>query len=133
MPKKPDPTKQKTRPDLDDEHWLVWLSRQPENKGIDTFGLYRSMLEWTAKKRITPTRLRLLNWLDRERQAVPMTMNPIPGTAGDPPATPASKASPSFKCERCFDTGEISTEVLADRRLFTHQMEFVPCPACRPQ
>ncbi len=70
-------TEQPTRPDLtDDQQWLVWLTAQPENRGIDIMGLYRKMVEWCSKKRITPTRRRLLNWLAGEREAVPMTALP---------------------------------------------------------
>lgn len=65
-----------------------------------------------------------VNWLNR----IDPPLRP-PGTAAAP-AAPASEAVP-VKCGECFDTGEISVEVPADRRQFTHQMEFIPCPSCR--
>lgn len=72
--KKPD---LKTRPDLNDEDYLVWLKEQPENTGIPVNSLYRKMLVWCEKKGRTPSRMRLLNWIDGEREASPMTFTPI--------------------------------------------------------
>ena len=59
----------KTRPDLDDQAWLVWLSRQPENRGILVAEMYRKMLEWCGEKRITPTRLPRIPLRMRTRQS----------------------------------------------------------------
>ena len=74
--KKSDPENLKTRPDLDDQTWIVWLSQQPENKGLLVAEMYRKMLEWCVKKGVTPTRRRLLRWLDTEREAMPLTYVP---------------------------------------------------------
>lgn len=68
--------KQKTRPDLEDQDWIEHLKVQDDNRGIDIAALFDRMLAWCAKKRVTPSRLRLLNWLDREREAVPVSFNP---------------------------------------------------------
>ncbi len=89
--------KQKTRPDLDDERYLAWLSLQTENRGIDINGLYRSMLDWCGKRRVTPTRRRLLRWLDGEREAVPMTAAPL----GMRPSEAESAYVPPEPCEIC--------------------------------
>lgn len=96
--------KQKTRPDLDDEHYLAFLSNQKENAGIDVYGLYRSMLEWCGKTRKTPSRLRLLNWLNTERSAVPMTALPTfpkPEPLADPEYVPPPPCDICGK-EICF-------------------------------
>ncbi|MEZ5421815.1 MAG: hypothetical protein R2682_15235 [Pyrinomonadaceae bacterium] len=76
MPRKPDPAKQKTRPDLSDQEWLVWLGLQPENRGIDIRALYRQMLDWCSRKGVTPTRRRLLRWLASDQEAMPMSAEP---------------------------------------------------------
>ncbi|CAN5353365.1 hypothetical protein BH10ACI2_BH10ACI2_00070 [soil metagenome] len=66
----------KTRPDLKDQEWLVHLRSLPENRGIDIEGLYRRMLDWCEKRQITPSRRRLLTWLGKEREDVPVTYTP---------------------------------------------------------
>lgn len=131
MPKK---TEQPTRPDLkDDLQWLVWLGAQEENKGIDVTGLYRDMMDWCAKKRKTPNRLRLLNWLRREREAQPMTALPTRDllntgrNAGILPATgEASDAAP--RCSTCNDTREIPHK--PQNAQYDWELEFIPCPDC---
>lgn len=89
----------KTRPDLtDDQTWIVWTAAQPENRGIDVHGLYRKMLEWCQKKGVTPTRRRLLNWLDTEREAMPMTFKPA---YFEPPQPEPKPFVPDPPCEFC--------------------------------
>lgn len=66
----------KTRPDLDDQTFVIWTAAQPENRGIDVHAMYRKMLDWCMKKGLTPTRRRLLRWLDTERESMPMTYEP---------------------------------------------------------
>lgn len=99
----------KTRPDLDDRHWLVWTAAQPENKGIDVHAMYRKMLTWCRQKGVTPTRLRLLRWLDTERQAVPLTYEPPNMETGDE------------ICTKCSGTAHITVNDFSS-----------PCPKCRP-
>lgn len=91
------PENQKTRPDLDDQHWLVWTAAQPENKGIDVHAMYRKMLTWCQQKGVTPTRRRLLNWLTTERENVPMTYKPA--YHEEPAETQSFK--PPKPCEFC--------------------------------
>ena len=88
----------KTRPDLDDQTWIVWLQQQPEYKPLQVAELYRKMLEWCLKKGTTPTRLRLLNWLNREREAMPMTYEPA---YFEPPPTPEKPFEPEPPCQFC--------------------------------
>lgn len=90
----------KTRPDLtDDQHWLVWLDQQPENKELDVHGLYRKMLTWCEQRQNQPTRRRLLKWLETERENIPMTYKPpYHETAAE---TPPAAFEPPKPCEFC--------------------------------
>lgn len=75
----------KTRPDIpDDREWLVTLRGLDENRGIDIVGLYDRMLAWCERERQTPSRLRLLNWISREREAVPVSYRPPVRNGFDP-------------------------------------------------
>ena len=108
--KKQKPEDLKTRPDLDDESWLAWTAAQPENRGIDVRTMYRKMLEWCDEKGHTPTRRRLLRWLDNEREAVPMTHKPAY----------FGEQKTDDDCDHC---GNSRSVVINDRRS--------PCPDCR--
>jgi len=124
MKRKQDPTKLKTRPDLADDQWLAWLACLPENAGIDIAELYRKMLDWCGRKRVTPTRRRLLVWLDSEREAVPM--KPV----APKPVEQPSPAGEEIRCRTCFDTGE--------KTFFPNPNSIkgsytAPCPGCQPQ
>ncbi len=88
----------KTRPDLDDQTFVVWIAAQPENRGIDVHAMYRKMLDWCMKKGVTPTRLRLLKWLDTERKAMPMTYEPA---YFEKPEPPPIEVKPEPPCEFC--------------------------------
>lgn len=119
------PKPQPTRPDLtDDREWLVWLSRQPENRGIDIQGLFSNMIVWCSRKGLTPTRRRLLRWLADERDAVPIAYKPTFVPQPDEPPTPI------YKCNECLDTGSILIEAPPETRKYTHQMIESPCPRC---
>ncbi len=113
----------KTRPDLDDETWLVWVSAQPENRGLFVREMYRKMLEWCQKKGVTPTRRRLLKWLDGEREAMPMTYKPA---YFEPEPTPAGPT-----CAACNDSGEITRQ--PENAKYDWDLEFVPCPDCNKE
>lgn len=77
--------KLKTRPDIvDDRAWLDHLRGLDENRGIDIVGLYDRMIAWCLKKRETPSRLRLLKWLEDERSAVPVSYMPAVSRSGEP-------------------------------------------------
>lgn len=91
----------KTRPDLDDQHWLAWVALQPENKGIETRDLYRKMLEWCNRKGVTPTRRRLLRWLDNEREDVPLTYQPPYSEGGNTTVRECAAFEPKPPCEIC--------------------------------
>ncbi len=93
----------KTRPDLDDESWLKLIERLPENKDLNVRTLYRRMLRWCEQKGQTPTRRRLLKWLDNEREAVPIKMT-------DP------------DCTNC-----------KNERWIKGNLENWPCPTCSPE
>ena len=97
MPKKVDKTLT-TRPDLDDQAFVIWTAAQPENGGIDVQSMYRKMLEWCDKKGVTPTRLRLLNWISREREDRPMTYKPA---YHKEEPKPASEFVPDPPCQYC--------------------------------
>lgn len=108
----PKAEEKKTRPDLtDDLEWLVWVDMQPENKGIEVKTMYRKMLAWCANKGVTPTRRRLLRWLDNEREDVPVQYIP-------PNFDPATGTE---ICDKCNGTTRI---IVNDYNS--------PCPKCKP-
>jgi Helix-turn-helix domain len=72
----------KTRPDLDDRAWLEHLRSLDENRGVDIDALYTRMLDWSEKNRATPSRLRLLKWVEKERSDVPVSYRPPIATNG---------------------------------------------------
>ncbi len=110
--KKQLPENLKTRPDLTDEEWIAWTAAQPENRGIDVRSMYRNMLEWCLKKGVTPTRRRLLRWLDSEREAMPLTYEP-----------------PYF--EKPVDPNGPCGECSGERKITVNDLRS-PCPKCRP-
>lgn len=107
------PENQKTRPDLNDQAFVVWLSQQPENKGVPVPELYRKMLTWCTMKGKPATRLRLLNWIASERESMPMTYIP---ENFDP-------ALGTDTCPECNGTQHIRV----------NDYPNVPCPKCRPR
>ena len=116
--------KLKTRPDLTDEQYLAYLTGLPENHGIDVRGLYLDMHEWCAKKRKTPNRKRLLNWIAREREDMPMTM--LPSNDVMRKTTAIDAAEPI--CKTCNDTGEIICKPAEPQ--YDWERMFLPCPDC---
>ncbi|HQZ81591.1 MAG TPA: hypothetical protein PLR83_00095 [Pyrinomonadaceae bacterium] len=113
---------QKTRPDLGDHEWLAWLGSQPENRGIDVRAMHRKMFDWCRQKRVTPTRRRLLRWLDSDREAMPMK------AAASPPK-PASK--PQLPdCVACGNERFIRTEVYPDAQYDWMRWRMLPCSKC---
>jgi hypothetical protein len=134
MPRKQSPESIKTRPDLGDEEWLVWISAQPENKGIYVREMYRKMLEWCMKKGITPTRRRLLRWLDTEREAVPVTYTPPyfeePGTARVADQEPETPKLPD--CKVCDNERFVKAVINPDAEFEWARTGMVPCTACDP-
>ncbi len=86
----------RTRPEISrDEDWLVWLKSQAEFSALNILGKYRDMLAWCRKNNKTPSRLRLLNWLDKELRDAPMTYEPKEeknaGNGSEPRGKPKSK------------------------------------------
>lgn len=67
----------RTRPDLSDTDYVAWLSSQAENVGIDVPEKFRRMISWCAENKQTPSRLRLLKWLSKEQNDVPMANTPV--------------------------------------------------------
>lgn len=126
MPKKSKPEALKTRPDLSDTEWLAYLRCLPEYKGIDVFMLYRNMVDWCFKKGVTPTRLRLINWLNREAEAMPMT--------APPPSHPhALTPSPDLSmpdCATCKNERFVSVIVRPDAEFEWQRTEMKPCLDC---
>lgn len=121
------PEKQKTRPDLADAEWLAWLAALPENRGINVRSMHRNMLAWCAKKGVTPTRRRLLKWLESDRSAVPMAEPPAPAPIADP--EPETQALPD--CPRCSNTRWISVPHEPDSPFEWNRTRMAPCPACK--
>ena len=110
----------KTRPDItDNTEWLVWTSMQPENKGIEVQAMYRAMLKWCDEKGKTPTRRRLLNWIDRDRKDIPL--GPQAPSLPEP-----TEAAP--KCPTCKDAREVP--VKPENAKHDWELEFTPCPDC---
>ncbi len=120
MPKKKDPTVQKTRPDLADGPWIQWLEEQPENRGVDIPALFDRMISWCVRKGQQPTRRRLLAWLDNERSAVPISI-PKPKNSTAEPA-------PSYNCKNCFDLGYINVKDPSSP--YSWALIQAPCPKC---
>lgn len=104
MPRRRKDENLKTRPDLSDREWLDWLATQPENRGIRIHDLHRRMIRWCIERGEQPTRRRLLNWLDRTRQDVPITDAVTPPRqqfAADPePQLPDCKICKNERCIR---------------------------------
>jgi hypothetical protein len=69
-PKNPEALK--TRPDLSDSDYLTHLSGLPENKHLNVPKMFDKMIAWCSQEGETPSRKRLLNWLDRDRKDLPM-------------------------------------------------------------
>ena len=118
----------KTRPDLNDEQYLAYLVNLPENNGIDVRGLYLDMHEWCAKKRKTPNRKRLLNWIARERDSLPMTM--LPTTQ----AMTATEPEPSLPdCNTCNNERFVKTEINPSAQYDWARYQMTPCPDCKKE
>lgn len=130
MPKKADSSNLKTRPDItDDGEWLAWLNLQPENRGINVVALYRSMIKWCAKKEITPTRRRLLRWIDADRDAIPVTSKPpYNDLAAAGQAADQSEPDVKINCPRCKDVGFI--DAYPDEPNVPHADRLCECPDC---
>lgn len=134
MPRKQSPEKIKTRPDLGDEEWLVWIGAQPENKGIYVRELYRKMLDWCMKKGITPTRRRLLRWIDTERDGIPVSFTPPyfeePGSArvADKEPPPPKLAN----CKVCNNERFVQAVIDPNAQYEWARKGMVPCTACDP-
>jgi hypothetical protein len=124
--KKQSPEELKTRPDLGDQEWLVWLDQQPENRGIEVHALYRQMIEWAFMSGKTPSRLRLLNWIAREREAMPMTLDPDPPKPEEPPPPQLPD------CGNCKNERFLSEVVDKTAEFEWARTRMVPCPACNP-
>lgn len=123
MPRKTDPAAQKTRPDLADREWIIWLEQQPENRGIEVRALYRKMCEWCQRRGVTPTRRRLLRWLDGEREAVPMI--------AAPPAIPEKNIRPTRPdCDYCGNNRFVRAEIDPNAAFEWARFGMVPCPKC---
>lgn len=135
MPKKPKPESLKTRPDLTDTEWLAYLRCLPEYKGIDIFMLYRNMVDWCFKKGVTPTRLRLINWLNREAEALPMSAPPPSGSGSPPYKGGVAAAAPDEvvllpDCSTCKNERFVSVVVRPDAEFDWQKTEMKPCPDC---
>jgi hypothetical protein len=65
-----DETRLKTRPDLTDGEYIEFL--EPQYPNVSVKASYDTMIEWCERKSQTPSRLRLLKWLEKEVSAVPM-------------------------------------------------------------
>ena len=134
--KKNVPENQKTRPDLDDQAWIVWLSMQRENRGIEVAALYRDMLAWCLKKGKTPTRLRLLKWLEGERENLPMTYEPAyfaPPSEPQAASLPAAKQAERPDCKVCKNERFVETVVDPTAEFEWARVRMLPCKACSPE
>lgn len=127
---KPKPENQKTRPDLADQEWLIWLDALAENRGIEVHAMYRSMLEWCRKKGCAPTRQRLLRWLHMERENMPMTYEPanFGPQAASLPVEPESDPLPD--CPHCKNERFVETVVNPEAKYDWARKRMVPCPKC---
>ena len=67
------------RPSQCDEQFLLELQTNPAYAGLDVQTLYHKMVVWCQNKGKQPTRMRLINWLNREER--PMTA-PTPQNGG---------------------------------------------------
>jgi hypothetical protein len=78
--KKVDLTK-RTRPDLNNEDYLVHLAATYPVLEIQK--IYQKMVDWCLRKKETPSRLRLLRWIDGELEAMPMEVAVVTETASN--------------------------------------------------
>ncbi|HQQ88584.1 MAG TPA: hypothetical protein PLA72_11345 [Smithellaceae bacterium] len=79
---------------LSDEDWLKTLEENPVYSGIEVRAVYGKMLVWCQQKGKKPTRLRFVNWLNREDRVVA----PIPGN-GVRPKKPQRLPTPEEELE----------------------------------
>lgn len=126
MPKKTCPQDLKTRPDLSDRDWLIWLSEDPENAGIHVGSLYTRMLHWCKQKGLTPTRRRLLTWLDKEREEIPVTYTPG-SERREPRETPAELLP---DCRVCNNERFVEGILNPAAEFEWARKGMVPCTAC---
>lgn len=124
--------KVKTRPDLGDQEWIVWLSLQPENRGILVAEMYRKMLIWCQQKGVTPTRRRLLKWIEGEREAMPMSFEPayMENTQASEKGVP-SKVPGLPDCKVCKNERFVSEIIDPDAQFEWQRSRMVPCTACQ--
>lgn len=71
--KKSDPSKLKTRPDLDKDAFLSHLADKPEYEHVAVVGVFHELIKYCKDNNQKPTRLRLLKWLDKRVEEVPFT------------------------------------------------------------
>lgn len=76
-PKKKSPKKKPlliTRPDLaNDTAYVAWLCDHKKYTSLDVKGKYDKMLAWCEKKDETPSRQRLIAWLNKDLKDMPIT------------------------------------------------------------
>ncbi len=89
---------------LPDEQYLESLQSKPAYQNLSVRHVYSKMQAWCEANRKTPTRRRLVNWLNREDQPLTVT---------------AQKPAPPKCANRDCDNGRVR-----DR---------VPCPKCKGQ
>lgn len=77
-----------------DGDWLKELQENPAYQGIDVNRLYGKMVAWCKEKNKQPTRLRLLNWLNREDVPLRPDMPSIgeEGAKASKPLSPVGEA-----------------------------------------
>ncbi len=101
------------------EEIIAALRENPAYSHIDIDRELNKATAWCMTNRRQCTPRFFVNWLNRIDPPLRPSRNEIPRSAPE---------QATYKCSQCFDTGEISVEVPADRRAFTHQMEFIPYP-----
>lgn len=63
---------------VSDADWLAELQADPAYTGMDVQREYAKMVRWCSVKRKRPSRLRLINWLNRAEQPMTATARPEP-------------------------------------------------------
>lgn len=87
----------RSRPSECDEDWLKELQAKPAYQSLDVAHCYSKMLAWCEVKSKQPTRLRLINWLNREDRPLQAAQN---GNSNGHNGNGATSSKNHF-CDKC--------------------------------
>lgn len=108
---------------LSDEEWLESLQTNPAYKLLDVRNEFARAQVWADANNRQCTRRFFVGWINR---AKPMDVN----RNGQAYVGKSTYIEPEYHCRRCFDSKTVVVEKSVETRLFTGDMEEVPCPEC---